>query len=287
MSKPEKIRLWAEDYELGARVFSPEAEAIAGVIINCGTGLTQRFYKHLARYLAGQGFEVLTYDYRGMGDSAPETLVGLAANKVEWARKDFRAAIGWHRRRAPERPLFLIGHSFGGQAIGFLEKSRSLDGIVLIAAQSGDLRHWTGEDREKLEHSFNVIVPEMTTKHGFLPGEYGTGDDLPAEVAREWRRWCTTRGFFTGLYPETLDNFGAIRCPVLSITFSDDTFYAPRPAVDEMLGWLTHAELEDRVIEPASIDEEEIGHFGFFTRVIGERLWPDVARWFRLLTSQR
>jgi predicted alpha/beta hydrolase len=281
LAKPEKIRLQAEDYQLGARVFSPEGEAAAGILINCGTGLTQRFYKHLARYLAGQGFEVLTYDYRGMGESAPDTLVGFSADKTTWAREDFRAAIGWHRARAPSRPLFVIGHSFGGQAIGFLEESRELDGIILIAAQSGDLRHWTGDDRKKLDHSFNVIVPEMTETHGFLPGEYGTGDDLPAEVAREWRRWCTTAGFFTGLYPETLDNFAEIRGPVLSITFSDDTFYAPRPAVEEMLGWLENADIDDRVIDPASIGEEEIGHFGFFTRVVGDSLWPEVSAWIR------
>ena len=281
MAKPQTIRLRAADgVELGARVFSPDgsgAKARGGVVINCGTGLTQRLYKHLARFLAGQGYEAMTYDYRGMGESRPEDFAGMECDKTQWARLDFAAALAWHRERAPDRPLFVIGHSFGGQAVGFLPESRELAGIVLVAAQSGDLRHWHGEDRDRLEWAFRYTIPVQVERLGYLPGGYGTGDDLPGGVALEWRKWCLSDGFFTGPYPETLDNFAAIRCPVLSVSFADDLFYAPREAIAELLGWMSNAEIERRETTPEELDEEEIGHFGFFTRVVGESLWPDVV----------
>jgi predicted alpha/beta hydrolase len=285
VAKPQSIRLRAADgFDLGARVFAPEGDARGGVIVNCGTGLTQRLYKHMAKFLAREGYETLTYDYRGMGESRPDayadSLRGFAARKVDWARLDFAAAIDWHRERAPDRPLFLVGHSFGGQAIGLQPRARELDGIVLVAAQSGDLRHWHGADRRKLAWAWYATVPVVTTLRGYLPGKYGTGDDLPAGVAREWRRWCLTRGFFTGVYPEARENFAAIRAPVLSLTFTDDTFYAPASAVEELHGWLEHAEIVQRRISPSEVGEEEVGHFGFFTRVVGEQLWPDVIGFF-------
>lgn len=281
MAKPQSIRLRAEDgVELGARVFAPESEARGGVIVNCGTGLTQRLYKHLARFLAKNGYETLTYDYRGMGESRSGSLVGSKARKLDWARLDFGAAIAWQREHGNGRRLFLVGHSFGGQAIGLCPRAADLDGIVLVAAQSGDLRHWHGAAWRKLAWAWYVTVPVVTRVRGFLPGEYGTGDDLPAGVAREWRRWCLTRGFFTGVVPQALQNFAAIDVPVLSFTFTDDTFYAPESAVLELHGWLERAQLEHRRVDPADLDEEEIGHFGFFTRVVGERLWPQLVEFF-------
>ncbi len=281
MAKPERIRLrTADGLELGARVFAPQGAAKGGVVINCGTGLTQRLYKHLARHLAAAGYETLTYDYRGMGESKPDRLRGFAASKREWAARDFGAALAWHRERDADRPLFLVGHSFGGQAIGLQSMSKDLDAIVLVATQSGDLRHWRGSEWRRLARAWYLTVPLATAWYGYLPGRFGTGDDLPSGVAREWRRWCLTPGFFTGAYPEALDHFASIRCPVLSFTFADDLFYAPRSAVAELHGWLTNARLEHREVAPAEIDEEMIGHFGFFTRVVGERLWPDVVAFF-------
>ena len=41
----------------------------AWLLINSAMGVRRRFYRHLAGHLAEQGIGVLTYDYRGMGDS--------------------------------------------------------------------------------------------------------------------------------------------------------------------------------------------------------------------------
>jgi predicted alpha/beta hydrolase len=88
------------------------------------------------------------------------------------------------------------------------------------------------------------------------------------------------------VYPEARENFAAIRAPVLSLSFADDTFYAPTSAVDELHGWLANAKLESRRIAPADVDEEEIGHFGFFTRVVGEQLWPQMVELFDRVTHK-
>ncbi len=46
-------------------------DPIGAVIVNPATGVLARYYHRYARFLAGHGFDVLTYDYRGIGLSRP------------------------------------------------------------------------------------------------------------------------------------------------------------------------------------------------------------------------
>ena len=46
------------------------------VIINPATSVHSRYYSHFANYLYANGFDVVTYDYRGIGNSRPNTMRG-------------------------------------------------------------------------------------------------------------------------------------------------------------------------------------------------------------------
>lgn len=62
---------------LGAQLFPATGQPLKGkVIINPATGVLARYYHRYARFLARHGFEVLTYDYRGIGQSRPARLRG-------------------------------------------------------------------------------------------------------------------------------------------------------------------------------------------------------------------
>jgi predicted alpha/beta hydrolase len=54
--------------------------AAGTVIVNPATGVLARYYHRYARFLATHGFNVLTYDYRGMGAPAwPQSLADAGA----------------------------------------------------------------------------------------------------------------------------------------------------------------------------------------------------------------
>ena len=66
----------------------------------------RKLYKGFASYLARRGCAVLTYDYRGTGDSRqkaltgynqPKSLVGFKASMSDWAALDVSAAVTWMR----------------------------------------------------------------------------------------------------------------------------------------------------------------------------------------------
>ncbi|PMZ61605.1 alpha/beta hydrolase, partial [Pseudomonas sp. GW247-3R2A] len=50
------------------------------VIINAATSVRCRHYSRFADYLFANDFDVITYDYRGIGESRPTSLKGLQAS---------------------------------------------------------------------------------------------------------------------------------------------------------------------------------------------------------------
>jgi predicted alpha/beta hydrolase len=105
----DDITLPATDgYLLGATLFLPRKAKRHAVLINSATAVPRKIYRGFAGYLARRGCAVLTYDYRGIGDSrqmAPvgynqvKSLVGFKASMADWAALDVTAAVGWMRER--------------------------------------------------------------------------------------------------------------------------------------------------------------------------------------------
>lgn len=101
-----------------------------------GWGASHGTVLQLAEPLARAGHEVLLFDMRGHGTNRPAPFV-----TVRHLRDDVMAVLGAAAARAPERPLVLVGHSFGGAAgvLAAAEGAR-VDGLVLIAAPSDVVR---------------------------------------------------------------------------------------------------------------------------------------------------
>ena len=107
-----------DNTELTGTLFEPKTAPHTVLLINSGTGIPRRFYTRFARHAASRGFAVLTYDYRGIGDSAPDSLRGYSARYRDWGQQDVPGAISWLTARFPSLPLTVIGHSTGGQQLG-------------------------------------------------------------------------------------------------------------------------------------------------------------------------
>ena len=175
----------ADEYRLAATLYRPQAAALAVVVIACATGVRRSYYDNFARALADQGLAVLTFDYRGIGDSRPAKLAGFTARMQDWGALDLDAALIKASELFPAAPLQVVGHSAGGQLIGLCEHADRITAIVHIAAQSGWYGHWRGLGRARMLANWFVAVPVFTRVFGYLPGQLGTGQHLPAGVAAE------------------------------------------------------------------------------------------------------
>ncbi len=266
----------ADGFSIAATLFEPTTAAPGStVLIHGATAAPQSYYRAFAGYLADHGHRVVTYDYRGVGQSRPESLRAFSATMTDWAMLDAAAVID-HVRDAHPGPLVSIGHSFGGQLLGILDEAQEVDGAILVASQLGSVRHWPLPQRLHLRSLWWAAVPALTWAYGYLPGSAGLGGvDLPAGVAREWARWCRSRDYLLDHVEGARERFARLRAPTIAYSFTDDD-YAPALAVDALLAQLSGTAVEHRRLAPAALGVPRIGHFGAFRDAMANTLWPEL-----------
>ena len=184
-----------DGYLLAASLFLPRGAKRHAVLINSATAVPRKIYRGFAGYLARRGCAVLTYDYRGTGDSRqkalvgynqPKSLVGFKASMSDWAALDVTAAVAWMRERYHTLPLNYVGHSFGGQALGLLPNNTEVSRALLIAAQAGYWKLMASPERYRVYAMLNFVGTPLTRLLGYAPGWSGLGEDLPKGVFEQW-----------------------------------------------------------------------------------------------------
>lgn len=268
-----------DGYRLAARFFRvAEGRAARGaVLIAPAMGVPQRFYEPLARFLAAQGFHVLSFDFRGMGLSRRGPLRKVDATIETWATLDAAAAMDALAQRTGDLPLTWVGHSLGGQIVPFVSEARRAAArvakIVTVATGSGYWRENAPELRRRVWFFWYAAVPLTTPFLGYFPGaRLGMVGDLPRGVIDQWRRWCLDRGYAVGAEGSRVAAlFDAVRTPLTSLSFTDDEMMSAAN-VASIHGFYTQAPREMIRLAPADVGVDKIGHFGFFRRDM-EPLW--------------
>jgi predicted alpha/beta hydrolase len=269
----ETLRFPALDGRLlAATIHSPDGPPRAVVVMFGALGVPRRFYGPFAAWLAARGIAVLSFDYRGCGESRSVPLRRDPATLLDWARLDAAAAIDLASDRWAGVPVWAIGHSFGGQAIGLCPRGLDLAGAIVVAAGSGDLELFAPRVRRSLQLQFGVMVPLVGAVVGYIPGRLGLGEDLPRGVVRQWARWAMTPDYVRGALGLDATHFHRIDAPMWFFDIGDDT-YAPAGPSAALRGWYTRARKQHRVVTPGELGRASVGHFGGFRVGVGEPLW--------------
>ena len=265
---------------IAARLF-PAAQARALVLLHPATAVTQGYYEHFARWLAGLGLHVLTYDYRGTGASRGPSLQACTVTMADWMNEDVGAVTRWAAARFPALPLLAVGHSVGGHAIALSEDSERLRAAVLIASHAGTSRLVRGPlERLRVRFVMRVLGPLLCALFGYMPGRrIGLGEDLPASVMRQWSRWTSLpRYFFDDPWMNAEARMARQRLPLLVLGFDDDPWANP-DAIGMLVAPLCNAAVERRQIAARDAGVPAIGHMGFFRKRCEAVLWPQVGDW--------
>lgn len=87
MTTPVHITLYAKDgYQLAATHYVAPGEQF--IVMASATGVPHGFYKRFAEFAHARGVNVVTTDYRGIGDSKPATLKGFDMQYADWSTLD-------------------------------------------------------------------------------------------------------------------------------------------------------------------------------------------------------
>lgn len=265
---------------LRATLFEPSTVAVASVVVASAMGVRRRLYSSFATYLASHGFRVLTFDYRGIGDSLNAGDVFGRTNLVDWAEQDLAAAHAHMTAQSPELPLLHIGHSVGGQLLALLPNVH-VKAALMVGSQSGYHQHWPGILRPAMVLFWHT-VPWLVRATGCLPMRaLGQGEDIPPHVANQWAEWGRDTRYL-GKYLEARDGAptSTYSGPIRLYAVLDDN-YAPPRSVRALTGIFAHAETAVIDLDPASVDARKTGHFGVFREKIGREIWAQQAAWLR------
>lgn len=278
-STPAPISLTAADgYRLVGTRYPSQGPRQGSLVVAGATAVPQGFYKRFAQFAAARGFETLTFDYRGIGQSRPASLKGFRMNLLDWARLDLAVAV--EAMTNDSVPLYVLGHSYGGHAFGLLPNHAKVAGFYVFGTGAGWHGYMPLSERLRVLTMWNVVLPVLTWWKGYCPWKMlGLGEDLPTDVYRQWRHWCQYRRYFfddpamRGIELQ----YAEVLTPIVAANALDDLWATPCSRDAFMMAY-SSAPLIRQDIDPL-LAGGEIGHMGYF-RQAAEPLWGNALDWF-------
>ncbi len=280
---PETISIQCDDGAILRGHFWHSSMPTHGcVIINSATGVQATYYHRYALFLAANGFNVVTYDYRGIGLSRPPELKRVQYRWGDWGEFDFDAVL----RETIDRgagPIHVVGHSIGGVLPGLTRRSSIVQRILTVGAQYAWWGDYTSSQRFKLFCKWHVAMPAITALFGYFPGKrLGWLEDLPGGVAYDW---SFRRKKFEDSYPwlrrqSIVNTFNAARSQILAVTVTDDP-YAPPRAVLRTLAYFKGADRTVVQLRPDQFGVRRIGHFDLFHSRHCDGFWRSSLDWLQ------
>jgi len=216
-----------------------------------------------------------------MGWSRRGSLRGFDTDVSRWVDRDLNAMLHEARKPAPAAPLYLLGHSLGGQILGIAPDNAMVRAAVTVTAGSGYYKH---NDRMPMQVRLLWFgaIPLLTPLFGYFPGKaLRMVGDLPRGVARQWRAWCLHPEYLLREGDRAREAFQRVESPILGYSFEDDDLIT-RPAIDHLHAFYRNAAVERRHVQPQP--GQRIGHFGFFAERSRETLWREAIAWLRAHT---
>jgi len=261
----EKLSVVSQDGVLNRLTLYRAAHSRAVILCMPAMGVRASYYRPFAVKLALAGWHVVTADLRGNGESGVRVRNGARFGYRELLELDWPANVAGVRERFPGLPVFLLGHSLGGQ-LNTLYAARSphqVAGLIQIASGSVHFRGWPLVQGMKILAQ-SQLLRAITEVVGYLPGEkVGFAGNEAKQMIRDWAGVA-----ITGKYRPAGSQFDyeagmhKLSLPVLSLAFTDDG-YAPPGAADVLLGKTPNADVARQALTPGELGLESVGHYSW------------------------
>ncbi len=248
------------------------------IIISPATGIVQQFYQPFAVWLTQQGYDVLTFDFRGIGASLNGALKDSKASIQDWGLLDLPAVIDTALKKTGASQVNIIGHSAGGQLVGLVENHQQVKQLISIAGSTGHIKGLKGRTKLLAPLMFNLLFPLSSAFKGYGAAKViGMVENLPKGVARQWAQFCSRPGYVMNAVGKTINKHyhEQVCCPITAIAATDDEI-ATEQNIDALLKLYPLAPTKKLIIQPKHYGHRSIGHMLMF-RPSHQNLWPLIA----------
>lgn len=260
------------------------------VIVNPATSVRCHYYAFFAAFLHRRGFDVVLYDYRGIGESRPASLRRFNAGWMDWGRLDFEAVLRHVAEDFPGQPIHVVAHSVGGFLIGLAPSNHLIRRVFTMGAQFAYWRDYAAEKRLRMFFKWHILMPLLTAIFGYFPGRrLGWLEDTPRGVVKDWtaRHPRFEDAYRSGVraLPEAerralAERFGGFHGETLALSVSDDEF-GTVAAIRRLLGYFRNSRTVHLHVSPRAAGHEAIGHFAFFHKRFETSLWCIPLEWLQ------
>lgn len=182
----ESFAVTAADGQVLAGYRWPLAEPRGSVVIAHGMGEHAGRYDRAARALNEAGFAVYSYDQRGHGATAPDSLGQLGPGGWPGLISDIGAVVAVARAEHGGRPVVAFGHSMGsfGLQSYLLDHSGDVDAAVLCGTSALDLIAAGIDPNAEVDLSaFNALIDNPRTDSDWLSRDPA---EVDAYIADPW-----------------------------------------------------------------------------------------------------
>ncbi len=228
-------------------------------------GVLSKYYEPLAIEMQKKGWIAITTDLRGNGHSSVKVSKTTNFGYHEMITYDWPAIISKAREKFPNNPLFLIGHSLGGQ-LSTLYASinpNQVHGIVLIASGSVYFKGWN------FPHNIGVLAGTqfasiISKLFGYFPGQkIGFAGTEAKQVMEDWAHNCLTGRYELSNQSQNFEELlSNLEIPVLAISFLGDGF-APGRAVKNLCRKMNRASVTYIQLKSDVTDTNKLNHFNW------------------------
>jgi len=158
----DKKKIYAQKWEAGKK-------ARAGILLIHGLGEHSCRYKEWATELVTQGYSVLTFDFRGHGKSSGKR--GAVATYKTYI-KDIEKLIEQGKKHFKNIPIFLYGHSLGGNLVVnyVISRRTAFDGIILSSPWF-ELTNPPSKLKVFITGIIGRIIPGIVVSSGLNPND--------------------------------------------------------------------------------------------------------------------
>jgi predicted alpha/beta hydrolase len=273
----QKITITAADgYPLSALFAIPVAESCGTVVLSSATGIKKEYYARFALYLVQNGYRVLLYDYRGVGQSAPANLKSSASYMHEWGTMDMNAVLNFLVEEKGLTDIIWLGHSIGAQLVGCLENKHHIKKVVSLSAAVGYWGYFPFPMNMVVCTLWYIISPILVKIYGYgTMRKVGWGEDLPKNILMEWRDWCMSKYYYRQFLQAhyKMDKFYNFTRPITALYMSDD-YIANDKTAPLMKEFFPNAPYEICKIPIKKYTTDKVGHTGIFRKKFENSLWP-------------
>ncbi|MBV2166805.1 MAG: alpha/beta hydrolase [Kaistella sp.] len=263
-----------DQFPISVKIFEPEIPNRKLLVINSATGVRQQVYFSFAKYLAAQGFTVITYDYRGIGESKPRKMKGFEASMRIWGTRDFKTITSFIKENYPDYTKFCLGHSVGALILGMNEDSVIFKKFIFVATQDAYIGHLSWRVAVTAALGFGIAVPVTVILKGYFPAHrFGLGESLPKGSAYDWRILILNKKSTGRLYEKIEKDYSKdLNQEAFIIHAEDDSWVTMKGMESLMNNSYPNMKKTYREIKVSESPEKKVGHINFF-RSYNRVLW--------------